>query len=81
MEANAAMKKLKDLLIDSFFTIALTVGLFIPFMAITAIYHGTQNSIIGFAAIVEGLLALCIVTPMIHDIIQEVSNLFSHKRS
>lgn len=75
------MKKLKDLLIDSSFTIALTVGLFIPFIAITAIYHGTQNPILGLAAIVEGLLALCIVTPMIHNTIEKVSNLFSHKRS
>lgn len=74
-------KNLKDLLIDSFFTVALTVSLFIPFIAITAIYHGTQNPILGLVAIVEGLLALCIVTPMIHDIIEEVSNFFDHDRN
>lgn len=68
-------RKLENLLINSFFTIAVIVSSFIPFIIITAIYHRTQNPILGLIALTEGLITLYLVTPIIHAVIEKIQQL------
>lgn len=68
-------RTLENLLINSFFTIALIVSSFIPFIIITSIYHRTQNPILGLIALTEGLITLYLVTPIIHAVIEKIQQL------